>query len=84
VYDQNDRRIRRRVGSTPQERGSTQGVSCPDVFELENGDFAVIGTQSEEPELLPDAFVADGDTQIVIPRDVILAAMSDLMGSPRG
>lgn len=33
----------RRIGSTPQQRGSTTGATCPDVIELNDGRFYVIG-----------------------------------------
>jgi hypothetical protein len=32
------------VGSTPQERGSLNNGTCPDIFEMSDGSFAVIGT----------------------------------------
>ena len=34
----------RRLGSTPEERGSATGQSCPDIFEADDGEeFFVIG-----------------------------------------
>lgn len=34
----------RRLGQTPKERGDTTGVSgSPDILELDDGSFAVIG-----------------------------------------
>ncbi|GGJ14066.1 hypothetical protein GCM10010121_025810 [Streptomyces brasiliensis] len=33
----------RRMGSTPAERGSATGQSCPDPIEADDGDFLVIG-----------------------------------------
>ena len=33
----------RRIGSTPAERGSATGRSCPDLIEADDGDFLVIG-----------------------------------------
>ncbi|MER6385505.1 hypothetical protein [Streptomyces sp. NPDC001250] len=33
----------RRIGSTPAERGSATGQSCPDLIEADDGDFLVIG-----------------------------------------
>ncbi|MGX9884698.1 hypothetical protein [Streptomyces sp. NPDC002276] len=38
-------RISRRIGVPPQARGSTCGANCPDVFELRDGHYAVIGTE---------------------------------------
>ncbi|MEU9211786.1 hypothetical protein AB0D27_28575 [Streptomyces sp. NPDC048415] len=36
----------RRIGSTPAERGSTGYNNCPDVIELDDGDFLVIGARA--------------------------------------
>jgi hypothetical protein len=33
----------RRIGSTPAEPGSTGYNNCPDVLELDDGEFLVIG-----------------------------------------
>ncbi|MEV6051896.1 hypothetical protein [Streptomyces sp. NPDC052107] len=33
----------RRIGSTPAERGSVGANNCPDVLELDDGDFLMIG-----------------------------------------
>lgn len=39
----------RRLGATPTERGDTTGVSgSPDILELEDGAFAVIGVDITE------------------------------------
>ncbi|WP_369262845.1 MULTISPECIES: hypothetical protein [unclassified Streptomyces] len=49
--------IARRIGVAPHLRGSMCGETCPDVFELSDGRFAVIGAertakvQEEHPEL---------------------------------
>jgi hypothetical protein len=73
-------RILRRLGATPQARGSVGNGSCPDLFELSDGRFAVIGTH--EPELvasLPDdAGVAPYETIVTIPRQVLLDATKDI------
>lgn len=49
-------RIARRIGLPPQLRGSNCGSTCPDVFELTDGRFAVIGTEqtSEIQQARPD------------------------------
>jgi hypothetical protein len=62
-------------------RGSATNITCPDIFELDNGDFAVIGTDrtAELKELLPaDAGVAPYERIVVITRDTLLAASKDL------
>lgn len=34
----------RPIGVSPIERGKMKGSTCPDIFELADGSFAVIGT----------------------------------------
>ncbi|MEW2162256.1 hypothetical protein AB0912_04560 [Streptomyces sp. NPDC007084] len=74
-------KIVRRVGATPRERGSATGQSCPDIFELSDGNFAVIGreaTQELDPELPSDAARADYERIVVITRDTLLRAKKDI------
>ena len=75
-------RIARRIGSTPQDRGSSQGMNCPDVFELTTGDFAIIGTdQSSEldGELSGlNASRATYERTVVVPREVLMHALEQL------
>ncbi|MET9122633.1 hypothetical protein [Streptomyces sp. NPDC004528] len=74
-------RIVRRVGATPRERGSATGQSCPDIFELSDGRFAVIGTEATQeldPELPPDAARADYERIVIITRDTLLRAKKDI------
>ena len=75
-------RIVRRLGSTPAQRGSTLG-NCPDLFELDNGDFAVIGTVIDHTRLglPPDAGVADHEVTVIVPRAVFTDARRDIPGS---
>jgi hypothetical protein len=74
-------RILRRLGVTPQQRGSTSGNTCPDIFELADGNFAVIGTDmtSELDGVLPaDAGRADYERIVVISRATLLHAKRDI------
>ena len=74
-------RIVRRLGDPPSRRGSNSGSTCPDLFELADGDFAVIGTDRTEEldRLLPaDASRADHERIVVIPRDTLLRAKRDI------
>ncbi|MEU8944959.1 hypothetical protein [Streptomyces sp. NPDC048489] len=74
-------RIVRRVGATPRERGSATGQSCPDIFELSDGRFAVIGTEATQeldPELPPDAARADYERIVIITRETLLRAKKDI------
>ncbi len=57
------------------------GQTCPDIFELQNGDFAVIGTDRTaelDAELPSDAARADYERIVVITRDTLLRAKADI------
>ena len=74
-------RITRRLGATPQERGSANNCSCPDIFELADGRFAVIGTDltTELNGILPaDASRAHYERIVVITRETLLRAKVDI------
>ncbi|MFG2801666.1 hypothetical protein [Streptomyces pseudovenezuelae] len=74
-------RISRRLGDAPHVRGCGTGETCPDVFELSDGSFAVIGTDRTEEldSLLPaDAARADYERIVVITRDTLLRAKRDI------
>ncbi|WP_405973561.1 hypothetical protein OG496_33260 [Streptomyces sp. NBC_00988] len=74
-------RIVRRLGDPPSQRGSVSGQNCPDLFELSDGNFAVIGTDRTEEldSLLPaDAARADYERIVVITRDTLLRAKRDI------
>lgn len=71
----------RRIGASPRERGSATGQSCPDIFELTDGNFAVIGTEATaqlDAELPPDASRADYERIVVITRDTLLRAKAQI------
>lgn len=71
----------RRLGRSPQERGSLNNGTCPDIFELSTGDFAVIGTdatESLESKLPPGAARADYERIVVVSRETLLAAKRDI------
>lgn len=71
----------RRLGDSPRQRGSLSGETCPDLFELTDGNFAVIGTDRTEEldALLPaDAARADYERIVVITRDTLLRAKRDI------
>ncbi|MGI5194371.1 hypothetical protein ACQEVY_12150 [Streptomyces sp. CA-288835] len=74
-------KIVRRVGASPRERGSATGQSCPDIFELSDGRFAVIGTEATDAldgELPPDAARADYERIVVITRETLVRAKADI------
>jgi hypothetical protein len=71
----------RRLGKSPRERGSLNNATCPDIFELSSGDFAVIGTDATEklePLLPDDAGRADYERIVVVSRETLLAARRDI------
>src|SRR5687768_14151481 len=64
--------IGRRMGLSPSARGSMTNCTCPDIFELADGNFAVVGTDRTEElrdQLPPDAGVASYEKIVVITRD---------------
>jgi len=72
----------RRLGPDPHENGAKSvGCSgCPDIWELDNGDFAVIGTDiTEAAGMLPPTAGCGPDERIVrIPRKTLVLAKSDM------
>lgn len=71
----------RRLGSTPQQRGSSTNATCPDIFELTDGRFAVIGTDMTgllEGLLPADAGCADYERIVVVTRETLIAARRDI------
>jgi len=76
-----DLKIVRRIGASPRERGSATGQTCPDIFELSDGNFAVIGTEATavlDSELPRDAARADDERIVVISRETLLRAKADI------
>ncbi|MGW6953368.1 hypothetical protein [Streptomyces chartreusis] len=74
-------RILRRLGDPPRKRGSYSGETCPDLFELSDGNFAVIGTEATadlDPHLPPDVARADYERIVVISRDTLIRAKKDI------
>jgi len=69
------------MGASPAERGSLNNGTCPDIFELSDGRFAVIGTDETErldSMLPPDAGRAAYERIVVITRDTLLRAKRDI------
>lgn len=76
--------IVRRLGVPPKERGSATNGTCPDIFELSDGNFAVIGTDMTaelESKLPAEAAVADYERIVVVSRATVLAAKRDIPSS---
>ncbi|MET7698106.1 hypothetical protein [Streptomyces sp. NPDC005485] len=74
-------KIVRRIGASPRERGSLSGDTCPDIFELSDGNFAVIGsdaTAALDSELPADAARADYERIVIISRETLIRAKVDI------
>ncbi|MEB8343153.1 hypothetical protein [Streptomyces endophyticus] len=74
-------KIVRRIGVPPSARGSASGATCPDVFELSDGNFAVIGTEATaelRSELPSDAGVADYERIVIVNRETLVRAKEDI------
>jgi len=77
-------RITRRLGLPPRARGSLSKTTCPDIFELDDGRFAVMGTDMTdelEPHLPADAARASYERIVVVTRDTLLFARADIPAS---
>ncbi|MUL41391.1 hypothetical protein FZ103_09405 [Streptomonospora sp. PA3] len=74
--------LRRRIGKAPIALGVTKaGPECPDIWELDNGDIAVIGRDATEAYRgrLPDGVSIGGDERlVVIPRITLTAAKPEI------
>lgn len=74
-------KIVRRIGASPRERGSVSGQTCPDIFELSNGNFAVIGTDATaalDSQLPSDAGRAAYERIVVVSRETLVWAKADI------
>jgi len=72
----------RRLGKSAAELGTTGGEDgCPDIWELDNGDIAVIGrdlTGSYAHRLPPGVTLAADERLVIIPRSTAAAAKADI------
>ncbi|GLZ09639.1 hypothetical protein Acsp03_71050 [Actinomadura sp. NBRC 104412] len=77
--------LRRRLGKSAVELGDTTAdPTCPDIWELDNGDVAFIGTDltDEYTHRLPEGVsIGANERLVVLPRNVIVAARPDLPGA---
>lgn len=74
----------RRLGPDPHANGIRSAAlnGCPDLWELNTGDIAVIGIDitNESLDRLPPSAGCGPDERIVrVPRAVVLAAKSDIL-----
>lgn len=72
----------RRIGKSPQELGVTPDTpDCPDMWELGNGDVAVIGrdlTSALGTKLPVGVSIGPHERLVVIPRSMLIAARPDI------
>lgn len=75
-------RFKKRIGPDPHANGAQTYAcaGCPDIWELENGDFAVIGTDiTFEADNLPPTASCGSDEKIIrIPRKTLVLAKEDI------
>jgi hypothetical protein len=69
----------RRLGPDPHA-SCHQTVGCPDIFELSDGDFALIGADiTDEAGMLPPTAGCGPDERIIrIPRKTLVLAKRDI------
>jgi len=75
--------FRRRIGPDPHANGALTIAlrGCPDIFELESGDFAVIGidiTAGAVPKLPPSAGCGPDERIVLVPRKTLVLAKPDI------
>jgi hypothetical protein len=75
--------IKRRLGPDPHADGrktkTLQG--CPDIFELESGDFAIVGqdiTETAKMHLPANASCGPDERIVIIPRTTLVLAKKDI------
>jgi hypothetical protein len=72
----------RRLGPDPHANGTKTSAlaGCPDIFELDSGDFAVIGEDIStlSSHLPPGASCGPDERLIRIPRKTLVLAKSDI------
>jgi hypothetical protein len=75
--------IARRIGPDPHANGakSAGGSGCPDIFELNTGDFAIIGIDETDlirPHLPASAGCGSDERIVRVPRNVLVNARNDI------
>ena len=71
----------RRIGPAPSGAQCFNSSACPDIWELENGDFAIIGvdiTTDAMEKLPPTAGCAAHERIIRLPRNLLVNAKRDI------
>jgi len=73
----------RRLGPDPHANGAKTAAlnNCPDIWELESGDFAIIGidmTEAVGSKLPPTASYGPDERIVWIPRNLLVNAKRDI------
>ena len=73
----------RRLGPDPHANGAQSAAlnGCPDIFELDSGDFAIIGsdiTDEATCKLPPSAGCGPDERIVSIPRKTLVLAKADI------
>ena len=76
-------KILRRLGPDPHANGAQTPalMNCPDVFELDTGDFAIIGiemTDALKSKLPPTASCGPDERIVLVPRRILVGAKADI------
>ena len=77
------RMFKRKLGPDAHAGGAqTRALrGCPDIFELESGDFAVVGidiTEKAKPYLPTNASCGPDEGIVLLPRKTLVLAKSDI------
>jgi hypothetical protein len=74
--------LRRRIGKSMRDLDKTVNTDgCPDIWELENGDIAVIGreaTAAHQDRLPPGVTIRHDERLVIIPRALLVAAKAEI------
>jgi hypothetical protein len=74
--------FKRRLGKSAKELGKTdEADDCPDIWELTNGDVAVIGrdrTEAYAHRLPRDVRLAEDERLVIIPGAMLRSAKKDI------
>jgi hypothetical protein len=73
----------KRIGPDPHASGAKSVAcdGCPDIWELENGDFAIIGidiTAAAKSKLPPTAGCGTDERIVLLPRNLLVNAKQDI------
>jgi hypothetical protein len=83
IMNTTDFNFARRIGPDPHANGQETAAcnGCPDFWELENGDIAIIGiriTEAAKAKLPATAGCGPDEEIVSVPRNLLLAARCDI------